>query len=155
MDGFMLRKIEVFFNRLLNEGSTKTLDDREIEIASAALLAHCAKADGEQSAEEAVHLRTVLGERFGLSPAEIDSVIEAAEARERDAIDLHQFTRVLHRSLDRAARIDMVRLLWEIADADGRIDSDERRMVSLTAQLLDVEVHDAVAARQAAQAKTG
>ena len=151
----MLRKIEVFFNRLLNEGATKKLDDREIEIASAALLAHCAKVDGEQSAEEAVHLRTVLGERFDLSRAEIDSVIEAAEARERDAIDLHQFTRVLHRSLDRAARIHMVRLLWEIADADGRIDSDERRMVSLTAQLLDVEVHDAVAARQAAQAKTG
>jgi uncharacterized tellurite resistance protein B-like protein len=47
----------------------------------------------------------------------------------------------------------MVQLLWEIADADGLIDSDERRMVSLTAQLLDVEVHDAVAARQAAQAK--
>jgi uncharacterized tellurite resistance protein B-like protein len=47
----------------------------------------------------------------------------------------------------------MVQLLWEIADSDGRIDSDERRMVSLTAQLLDVEVKDAVAARHAAQAK--
>jgi uncharacterized tellurite resistance protein B-like protein len=151
----MLRKIEVFFNRILNEGPNKKLDAREIEIATAALLAHCAKADGEQSAEEAAHLRTVLGEHFDLSRAEINSVIEAAEARERDAIDLHQFTRVLHRSLDRTARIHMVRLLWEIADADGHIDTDERRMVSLTAQLLDVEVHDAVAARQAAQRKTG
>ncbi len=88
-----------------------------------------------------------------LTPAEIDSVVEAAEARLRDAIDLHRFTRVLHRSLDRDARIHMVQLLWEIADADGRIDSDEWRMVSLTAQLLDVEVHDAVAARHAAQEK--
>ena len=149
----MLRKIELFFNRILNEGENKKLDAHEIEIASAALLAHCAKADGEQSAEEAAHLKTVLGKKFDLTPAEVDSVIEAAEARERDAIDLHQFTRVLHRSLDRDARIHMVQLLWEIADADGRIDSDERRMVSLTAQLLDVEVHDAVAARHAAQAK--
>jgi uncharacterized tellurite resistance protein B-like protein len=151
----MLRKIEDFFNRILNEGENKKLDAHEIEIASAALLAHCGKVDGELCAEEAAYLKTVLGKRFDLTPAEIDSVIEAAEARERDAIDLHQFTRVLHQSLDREARIHMVQLLWEIADADGRIDSDERRMVSLTAQLLDVEVHDAVAARHAAQAKTG
>jgi uncharacterized tellurite resistance protein B-like protein len=149
----MLRKIEVFFNRILNEGENKKLDAGEVEIASAALLAHCAKADGEQTPEETAQLKAVLGERFDLTPTEIDSVIEAAEARERDAIDLHQFTRVLHQSLDREARIHMVQLLWEIADADGRIDSDERRMVSLTAQLLDVEVHDAVAARHAAQAK--
>lgn len=149
----MLRKIEVLFNRIMRESENKKLDAREIEIASAALLAHCAKIDGEQCIAEAAHLKTVLGERFALTPAEIDSVIEAAEARQRDAIDLHQFTRVLHQSLDRDARIHMVRLLWEIADADGRIDSDERRMVSLTAQLLDVEVHDAVAARQAVQAK--
>jgi uncharacterized tellurite resistance protein B-like protein len=149
----MLRKMEIFFNRILNEGENKKLDTHEVEIASAALLAHCAKADGEQSALETAHLKAVLGERFNLTPSEIDSVIEAAEARVRDAIDLHRFTRVLHRNLDRDARIHMVQLLWEIADADGRIDSDERRMVSLTAQLLDVEVHDAVAARHAAQGK--
>jgi uncharacterized tellurite resistance protein B-like protein len=149
----MLRNIEGFFNRILKADDNSKLDNREIEIASAALLAHCAKVDGEQSAEEAAHLRKVIGERFHLTLSEIDSVIEAADARERDAIDLHQFTRVLHQSLDRDARIHMVRLLWEIADADGCIDSDERRMVSLTAQLLDVEVHDAVAARQAVQAQ--
>jgi uncharacterized tellurite resistance protein B-like protein len=150
----MLRNIEVFFNRLLNETEGQKLDGREIQIATAALLAHCAKADGEQSAEETAHLKAVLGERFGLTAPEIDSVIEAADERERDAIDMHRFTRVLHRSLDRDARIHMVQLLWEIADADGIIDSDERRMVSLTARLLDVEVHDAVAARKAAQART-
>jgi len=150
----MLRNIEVFFNRLLNETEGLKLDGREIQIATAALLAHCARADGEQSAEETAHLKAVLGERFSLTAPEIDSVIEAADKRERDAIDLHRFTRVLHRSLDRDARIHMVQLLWEIADADGLIDSDERRMVSLTARLLDVEVHDAVAARQAAQART-
>lgn len=149
----MLRKIEIFFNRILSEGENKKLDAHEIEISSAALLAYCAMADGVQSAEEAAHLKTVLAKRFDLTPNEVDSVIEAAEARVRDAIDLHRFTRVLHRSLDRDARIHMVQLLWEIADADGHIHSDERRMVSLTAQLLDVEVRDAVAARHAAQAK--
>lgn len=149
----MLHRIENLFNRILNEDENQKLDAHEIEIASAALLVHCAKVDGEQSAEETTYLRSILAERYHLSRDEIDSVIEAAEAREREAIDLHRFTRVLHQNLDRDGRIHMVQMLWEIADADGRIDSDERRMVSLTAHLLDVEVHDAVAARQAAQAK--
>lgn len=148
----MLRKIEILINRILTEASQPKLDAHEIEIASAALLVHCAKADGHQSAEETAHLKTILGARFDLSTEEIESVIEAAQLREQEAIDLHRFTRVLHQNLDRSERIEMVRLLWEIADVDGRIDNDEQRMVPLTARLLDVEVHDAVAARQAVQA---
>ncbi len=149
----MLRKIEALFNRILNEHEPQRLGAHEIEIASAALLVHCAKADGEQSVEETTHLQSALEEHFDLSQDEITSIIEAAEAHEREAIDLHRFTRVLHQNLDRDGRLNMVRMLWEMADADGNIDHDERRMVSLTAKLLEVEVHDAVAARQAAQAK--
>jgi len=149
----MLRRIENLFNRILSDNDSQKLGAHDIEIASAALLVHCAKADGEQSLEEMTHLRSLLSERFELSKDEIESVIEAGEARERDAIDLHRFTRVLHENLDRDERIQMVRMLWEIADADGRIDHDEQQMVSLTARLLDVQVHDAVAARRAVQAE--
>ena len=45
----------------------------------------------------------------------------------------------------------MVKWLWEIAQADGTIDRDERNAVALAAQLLDVEVRDSVALRQAAE----
>lgn len=147
----MLHHIESFFQRLLSDAGVQRLDKHEIEIATAALLAHCARADGVQSPEETARLETVLSQRFHLTPDEVASVLERAEAREREAIDIHRFTRTLHKSLDREARIGIVRLLWEIADADGRIDHDEHRMVSLTARLLDVEVQDAVAARLAAR----
>lgn len=149
----MLRKIELFLERVLNEAGSQRLEPHNIEIATAVLLAHCAKADGSQTPEETASLRSILAKRFNLSADEIESVIEMAQEHEREATDLHRFTRVLHQALDRDARIHMIQLLWEIADADGTIDHDERRMVSLTARLLDVEVHDAVAARLAAQAR--
>lgn len=149
----MLREIENFFSRLIKEDEKEGLSTRECQIASAALLVHCAMADGKRSSEETEHLKSVLSEHFSLSESEVDSVIAIAAAQEREAVDLHRFTRVLHKRLDRDGRIRMVRHLWEIADADGRIDNDERSMVALTAKLLDVEVHDLVAARQAAETK--
>ena len=96
-------------------------------------------------------MRQILKEHFKLSPSEIDRVVATAEQREADAVDIHRFTRVLHGRLDREGRQRMVKRLWEVANADGVIDGDARHTVSLTAQLLDVEVRDSVALRQAAE----
>jgi uncharacterized tellurite resistance protein B-like protein len=149
----MLQKIERFLVELVSEKGTRTLDEEELRIASAALLVHCAKADGHQSAEENVKLRSLMKEQFDLRSDQIETIIATAEQQEQEAVDLHRFTRVLHKQLDRDECKRMVQLLWEMADADGKIDSDERHIVSLTAHLLGIEVHDSVAARQAAIAK--
>ncbi len=149
----MLDKIERFLRGLAADAQSRQLDGDELRIAAAALLVHCARADGTKSAEEDAKLREFLGEHFALSEKEANAVIAAAERQERDAVDLYRFTRVLHARLDRAERKRMVQLLWEMADADGWIDHDEHQLVMLTAQLLDVEIRDSVAARQAALAK--
>lgn len=93
----------------------------------------------------------ILTGELELSEVEAASVRELAAAREREAIDIHRFTRVLHAKLDREERKRVIGWLWQIAQADGTIDSDESNTVDLAARLLDVEVHDRVALKQAAQ----
>ena len=149
----MLQKIERFLTELVSEKVPRKLNDEELRVASAALLVHCAKADGRQSPNENSKLREIIKQRFGLASEEIEAVITAAEQEEREAVDLHRFTRVLHKYLVRDECKKMVQSLWEMADADGKIDNDERQIVSLTAHLLGIEVQDSVAARQAAIAK--
>ncbi|MGI9523378.1 MAG: TerB family tellurite resistance protein, partial [Hyphomicrobiaceae bacterium] len=146
----MLESIESFLNDLFDGGDRVALDDDQVRIASAALLVHCARSDGRQSASEEGRLRTILSSHFALSDAEADQVVTTAAAQERDAVDIHRFTRVLHQRLDRVGRQQMIGWLWEVAQADGSIGPDEHRMVSLAAQLLDVETRDSVALRQAA-----
>ena len=146
----MFRRFESLFNDLFEGDSAPTLDDAQLRVVTAALLVHCANADGDRSAAEDKTLRNILRQHFALSDTDINDVITAAETQERDAVDLHRFTRVLHQRLDRDGRQRMVGWLWEIANADGTIDADEKRVVSLAAQLLDVEVRDSVALRQAA-----
>lgn len=149
----MFRRFETLLNDLFEDTNTPTLDDGELKVVTAALLVHCANADGERSAAENTTLQNILKQHFELSDSDIKDVVAAAEAQERDAVDLHRFTRVLHQRLDRDGRQRMVGWLWEIANADGTIDADEKRVVSLAAQLLDVEVRDSVALRQAAVGK--
>ncbi len=149
----MLQKIQGFLSDLLGEEPPSALEAKEIRIACAALLVHCARADGYKSPAETAKLREILTEHYGLSGDEVDEVVAEAERREADAIDVHKFTRVLHKALDRGGRQDVVRLLWEISHADDLIDHDERRLVTLVAGLLDVEIHDAVQLRHGVEGR--
>jgi uncharacterized tellurite resistance protein B-like protein len=144
----MLQKIQGFLADLLGDEPPGSVGGEEIRIACAALLVHCARADGIQSPAETAKLREILVEQYGLADGEVDEVVAEAEKREADAIDVHKFTRVLHQNLDRAGRQDIVRFLWEISHADELIDHDERRLVTLVAGLLDVEIHEAVQIRR-------
>lgn len=151
----MFTSIDKFLNELFDNKPAQLTDEAEERVACAALLVHCANADGIRSESEDAKLTAILTEHFKLSSDEISQIISAAEAQERDAVDLHRFTRVLHQRLDREGRQRMVKWLWEIAHADGTIDRDERNTVALAAQLLDVEVRDSVALRQAATRGSG
>lgn len=144
----MITSIENFLNSLLGSAPLREFAAPELSVACAALLVHCAKADGDHSTSEDIKLREILSHIFDLSDEDADAVIDTATRQQQNAVDLHRFTRVLHKHLDRDGRKRMVRLLWEMANADGTIDSHERALVSVTAQLLDVEGHDAVALRQ-------
>ncbi|MEL7047645.1 MAG: TerB family tellurite resistance protein [Pseudomonadota bacterium] len=151
----MLKKIEAFFNSMTAEDASKDdLSDNEIAIASAALLVKCANADGHRTPEENAKLIDVMVSGLELSEDEATSVIEYAETRERDALDVHQFTKRLHASLDRDERMRMVGWLWEMANADGTIDGDETNTVMLIARLLDVELRDAAKLKVATRRNT-
>lgn len=151
----MLDHIQRLLTRLVDDGETSagSVNRREIAVATAALLVNCARADGHDSPEETARLMSILTGELDLSQDEAASVRELAAERERDAIDIHRFTRILHARLDRDERKRVVGWMWEIAQADGLIDSNEANTVDLAAHLLDVEVRDRVALRQAAQEK--
>lgn len=150
----MLKQFKALLDDVLSDQKPTGLSDEEVQIACAALLVHCALADGHKSEVEDAKLRAVLAERYSLSAEDVRALIDDAEQRAADAGDLHKFTWVLHQNLDRDGRLEVVRLLWEIGHADDNIDHDERAAVNLVASLLDVELADAVALRRRVERRT-
>ena len=148
----MFKRIEAFIKDALGDGEAEGRDRHDIKLASAALLIHSAMADGIQTADEAQALRDILMRRFELSSEETQILLDEAQTLEKNAVDIHGFTRVLHANLNRDERLEFVRLLWELTHADTKIDYSEQTLVTLIAQLLHVEVHEAVALRQSVTA---
>jgi uncharacterized tellurite resistance protein B-like protein len=119
-----------------------------LQLAEAALMFHVIAADGTVTEDERSRLSGQLSTKFGLSAAETRSLIEEARRADNEAVDLYTFTRTLKRELDPAARLAIVRDLWEMVYADGKVHEFEDNIVWRVAELLDIETRDRIALKQ-------
>lgn len=120
----------------------------ELQLAEAALMFHVIAADGTVTEAEKRRLEHQLSQKFGLSEGDTKSLIEEARLADSEAVDLYTFTRTLKRELDPAARLSLVRELWQMVYADGQIHEFEDNIVWRVAELLDVEARDRMALKQ-------
>jgi uncharacterized tellurite resistance protein B-like protein len=78
-------------------------------------------------------------------------LIDEAWESEREAVDLYRFTSVLKRRLDEEGRVEVVAMLWEMANADGDLHEFEENVVWRVAELLGVSSRQRVSLRHAAR----
>ncbi|MEI5678959.1 MULTISPECIES: tellurite resistance TerB family protein [unclassified Mesorhizobium] len=118
-------------------------------VAAAALLYHAMDADGVRQDVEWERLKQLLSEAYGVTGSELAALVAAGEKADNEAVDLYAFTSVLKRHLDEPARIDFIRLMWEIVYADGELHELEDNTLWRVAELIGVDRRDRIAMRQA------
>jgi uncharacterized tellurite resistance protein B-like protein len=145
----MLDRVLLFLKELPS-GRFGAVADRNEDprVAAAALMYHVMNADGVRRDVEWDRLKQLLAESYSISGAELDRLAEAGAAADNEAIDLYAFTSVLKRHLDQDARKDFIRMMWEIVYADGELNELEDNTLWRIAELIGVERHDRIAARQ-------
>jgi uncharacterized tellurite resistance protein B-like protein len=109
-----------------------------LQLATATLLMEVAGADDHIDDEERRVIRRIVTEVFGLSDQQAATISRKAERQANDTTSLYPFTRLLTRECSLEERIEIVRLLWEVAFVDGRIDDHEEHLVRKVAGLLYV-----------------
>lgn len=129
--------------------------DQDPRVAAAALMFHVMDADGIRDAVEQERLSKALEETFSVSGEELKELLHAGEAADRDAIDLYAFTSVLKRHLDADSRVNFIRIMWQIAYADGERHELEENIVWRVAELIGVERAERIAMRQQAESAAG
>jgi uncharacterized tellurite resistance protein B-like protein len=122
-------------------------DETDYRLAAAALLIHAAAIDGNISDVERDMLHALLKQRFGLDDTATDRLVEEATMAEHGAVDLYRFTRVLNRSLDDDGRLRLIKMMWQIAFADGRVTEFEDNLIWRAADLLGISAHERIALR--------
>lgn len=139
--------------RLREHIASSTLGTRDVQrpddtrLATALLLAELARADFDVGDAEIEVIRTLLQQRFDLSPGEVDDVVDRALRRADGATSLYDYVETLNRRLDYRARCEIIEMLWRVAYADGRLDKYEEHELRKIAGLLYVEDQDFIRAK--------
>jgi uncharacterized tellurite resistance protein B-like protein len=125
----------------------------ELELAVAALLIEAARMDDQFDAAERATIERVLAEKFDLSPAAVNSLMEAAEAAVRQSTQFFPFTRQIVQRISHEDRAHILEMMWEVAYADGVLDPHEDALLRRIAGLIHVPDRERGLARQRALEK--
>ena len=114
------------------------------QLALAALLIEMARADFDEHHTEKSEIAELLASKYALSPLEIRSLVKRAQIVSNNAVSLFDSTRALHECLDADERRDVIRMLWQVAYTDRKLDKYEDYLVRKIADLLYVSHGDVI-----------
>ena len=144
----MFGSLRNFVTSLAGDARLKKLEDKDCQLATAALLARVATVDSEMSEARREKLRTLLKSRFGLDDLAVAQLIRDATEAARSAVDLYHFTRRLNGVLDNEGRQRAVKMMWQVVYADGRANEFESNIIWRIADLLGVSSRQRIELRQ-------
>ena len=109
-----------------------------VHLATCVLMLEAARADNDFSDDERRHIRSVLRQRFELTPEEADELLEQAMTVHDASTSLHQFTREINKAFSVAEKVQIVEEIWRIFYADKYLDGHEDHLAAKLRNLLNL-----------------
>jgi len=115
----------------------------EIELTAAVLAYEIARIDGDISIDELNVIMEeikIISKKVGKNEEEILKIIETYS---KNSVSFYEFVEDINQSYSKDEKLSLLKFMWEIAYADGKLDVDEERLVRRVADLIkikDVEV---------------
>ena len=123
--------------------TTKQQTPFEIELTAAVLAYEIARSDGEVSKDElSVLMEEIesISEKVGKDKFEILKIIEIYS---KNSISFHEFIEDINKGYSKEEKHSLLKFMWKIAYADGKLDVGEERLVRRVADLIrikDIEI---------------
>ena len=124
--------------KLLGESATETPHAHAEALSVAQLLLEIARADQATEPVELAAIRAHLRAAYALTDAELDEVVTRAAEKVERSISMADSLKQVNQALDPERKAQLMRALWQVAYADGRIDPHEEAMLRRLADLLYV-----------------
>jgi uncharacterized tellurite resistance protein B-like protein len=143
----VLAKLKALFDGGLARDSSPAAREHALRIATALLLIEVARADYDDAFAEQESMLASLQQFFALDDSAAALLLEEARGEADRAVELQQFTRLLHAQLSVAEKQRVIEMLWQVALADRRLDKHEDHLVRRIAELLYVPHSDLIRIR--------
>lgn len=133
----MFKLKEVLFKKDEPGSEIQEQDETQrIQIATCVLLLEVAKSDDEFSSIEETTISAVLKKKFQMSDEAARGLMEIAEGRREESIDLWEFTNLINENYPIEKKIKVVEAVWRVIYADRKLDKYEDHLVHKLAKLL-------------------
>lgn len=120
-----------------------------LRLATAAMLLEIAHADGSFSPAENEDLTSYLIRTFSLDAGAARELMASADEIRGQTIDHFALTNTIRLQAPLEERIEIVKTMWRIAYADGKLTEYENYLVRKLADLLGLEHHVMIDAKVA------
>lgn len=122
-----------------------------LRVATAVLLVEVTRADFIVQPAERQRLRELLERQFELSSAELDALMDEAEADADRLVSIQHTTRLLNENYDHAMKLRVIEMMWQLVYADGEKDHYEEHLIRQVADLLYISHSEFIQARHKAE----
>lgn len=129
----MLRKLKELFCTF---DADHPPSERDIQLASAALLVEVSTADHSLDAREEQTIIEAIRKTYALEATDIDSLLQEAKTASANSPSLYDFTRVINEHCSEEEKYKLVRECWRVAFADGHLDKYEDHRIRKIAELI-------------------
>ena len=152
----MISAIKGFFSQLIDAGEQdKTVSNKALQTATAALLVEMMRSDNHIAGEERALIEKALRERFKLDPDELDDLLQLAETESRQAVGYYPFTSLINKQCSLEQKISIIETMWQVAMIDGHISAYENHLMRKIADLLYIGHADYISAKLRARQAAG
>lgn len=113
--------------------------DRELQIATCALLLEIAYADREFSSEEERKIKQLMRGHFNLTEEAFLEIQKLSEEKRRGSIDLWQFAATIKEQYSYEEKAKIIEMVWEVIYTDDSLHAHEDYLVHKLATVLNID----------------
>ena len=148
-----MKSISDFFKDIISNKKTNIKPNSlesfkdEMVLSICVLLIEVSKSDDDYDDSEKEKIIDLLKKQFSLNDDQIDTLMIMADKKNDEIISLHELTASLNKEYTYSEKKNVIKMLWDIAYSDGRIDKYEDYTIRKISDLLHIKHSDFIKAK--------
>ena len=130
-----------FFKKKKQETQEQS-SDFEIELTASVLAYEIARSDGEIDDNELEVLMEEIKVISKKVQKDEDEILKIIEKYSKDSVSFYEFIEDINNDYSKDEKLSLLKFMWKIAYADGKLDVDEERLIRRLADLIKIKDMD-------------
>ena len=148
-----MKSISDFFKDIVSNKKTNIKPNSlesfkdEMVLSICVLLIEVSKSDDDYDDSEKEKIIDLLKKQFSLNDDQIDILMKMADKKNNEIVSLHELTANINKEYTYSEKKNVIKMLWDIAYSDGRIDKYEDYTIRKISDLLYIKHSDFIKAK--------